>query len=233
MSAYDHDYVFSDEHPTGLLSFWGCAWMVRRDILAELGGFDPRMFIWANELEFMLRFYDRGYRHLRLPDVVAEHISRPPEPIDLAHYLIDAEHQAYVAAKLLRRREAAEALFVLLLRGLRTGLRDGPDALMALPRIVAGFIRGLGVRRPVGSAELSRAYRHNLECFAPPWVVARPATELIRALPGEVMRREFGRRRPVSPGRRAQFYAVRPRFYPLSRATLEFGAATPRPTGGQ
>ena len=74
VSSKDGAHRFDlEELRTGLLSFWGCAVLMRREALRELGGYDPGIFVWANELEFMLRFFDRGFRHLHLPEVVAVH----------------------------------------------------------------------------------------------------------------------------------------------------------------
>ena len=60
VSSYDPGTRFDKKYPTGLLSFWGCAVLMRREVLDELRGYDPNIFVWANELEFMLRFFDVG-----------------------------------------------------------------------------------------------------------------------------------------------------------------------------
>lgn len=104
ISAADPSWVFTEKYRTGLFTFWGCAWVVDQRVLSELGGYDPELFMWANELEFTIRFLDRGYRHLHLPDVVARHMKPPPdsaEEIEIRGYKINARHWPYVAAKLL------------------------------------------------------------------------------------------------------------------------------------
>ena len=60
---------FDLQYRTGLLTFWGCAALVRRQVLERIGGYDPNIFVWANEVEFMLRFYEAGFRHLHMPEV--------------------------------------------------------------------------------------------------------------------------------------------------------------------
>src|SRR4051795_8448143 len=50
--SYRYDLI---AYRTGLLSFWGCAVLMRRGVVEELRGFDPEIFVWAHELEFMLR----------------------------------------------------------------------------------------------------------------------------------------------------------------------------------
>src|SRR3954454_10421961 len=37
----DPDYRFNDGYRTGLLSFWGCAVLMRRSVLERLHGYDP------------------------------------------------------------------------------------------------------------------------------------------------------------------------------------------------
>lgn len=63
------DADFSTEFATGLLSFWGCAALIRTHALERLGGFDPAIFLWAHELDFTMRLLDAGLTHLHLPEV--------------------------------------------------------------------------------------------------------------------------------------------------------------------
>src|SRR5205085_7733890 len=81
VSSYDESYTFNEEYRTGLLSYWGCAALVKRVALDALGGYDPHIFIWANELEFTMRLLDRGFVHLFLPDVVAVHMKEPGDDL--------------------------------------------------------------------------------------------------------------------------------------------------------
>jgi GT2 family glycosyltransferase len=220
ISTADPEFVFSDEYRTGLFMFWGCAVLVRRPPVQQLEGYDPEIFVWANELEFMIRFFDRGYRHLHLPDVVAQHMKAPLTGpwIGERGYRINVRHSAYIAAKLLHRRDAAEALVALLARNIRDGLRLDRAALKAVPDTVKGFLHGLRHREPVRKAELSRFYRRNFETFASPWWISRPLGQLLRELPRETVRRS----RPTNVGRRDEYYAERTRYYPEESATLQF-----------
>jgi GT2 family glycosyltransferase len=220
VSTVDPSWVFSDNYRTGLFTFWGCAWLIRTPVVQELRGYDPEIFIWGNELELMLRFFDRGYRHLHLPEVVAQHMKGPdggPNKIIERGYRINARHWGYVAAKLLRPRDAAEALVALVATAVRDGVRKDSVAFKGIPETVRGFVRGLRQREPLQNAELSRFYRHNFETFASPWWLARPPGELIRALP-----RESPRQREEGIGRREQYFAERERYYPERAATLDF-----------
>ena len=225
VSTHDPDYVFSEiNYRTGLFTFWGCAVLMRRPVLEQLEGYDPEIFVWANELEFMVRFFDHGYRHLHLPEVVAHHMKRPPDespdaPVDWRPYRLNARHWAYIAGSRFRARDAAEALVALMARVLRDAAREKPGAAGAVPETVKGFVHGLRHRRPVTKPEVSRFYRRNFETFASPWWLARPPGELIRSLPREI--RE-GKRAPDTAGRRAQYFEERSRYYPDEAATLQF-----------
>jgi GT2 family glycosyltransferase len=221
VSSDDREYVFTDKYRTGLFSFWGCAVLMRRSVVEALGGYDPEIFVWANELEFMLRFFDRGFRHLHYPAVAAVHMKPAGaggSRIDKRAYRINARHFAYIAGKLFRRRDSLEALIALLARNIRDGLRRDTVAFTALPDTVRGFLHGLRHRDPLGNAELSRFYRRNFETFASPWWLSRPLPELLRALP-----RELIAGRPENVGRREQYFEERGRLYTADLPeTLQF-----------
>jgi GT2 family glycosyltransferase len=227
-STHDPDWVFTEKYQTGLFMFWGCAVLIRRAAVEELEGYDPEIFVWANELEFMLRFFDRGYTHLHFPEVVAQHMKAPPEDtgyreIDWRPYRLNARHWGYIAGKLFRRRDAAEALVALLARNLRDAIREHRAAITAVPHTLRGFAHGLRHRKPVGNAELSRFYRRNFETFASPWWLSRPVRELIRSLPREIAERRFHwDSRPKGIGRREEYFDERARVYPDEPAVLKF-----------
>jgi hypothetical protein len=182
-----------------------------------LRGYDPQIFVWANEVEFMLRFLDQGFRHLHLAEVVAIH-AKPPRDRSTSFperlYRFNARHLAYVAGKLLRRRDAAAVLVTLLSRGLRDGIRADTGAFKGLLDTLKGFLHGLEHRRPV-RREVSRAYRHNFLDFASPLALARPLSEIARDALGS------GPRPIGDVGRRGEWLAKRPRFYPEQRGVLE------------
>ena len=195
-------HVFNDDYETGLLSYWGCAVLMRRRALAALRGYDPGIFLWANELEFTVRFFDQGFRHLHLPDVVATHMKVPMHIDEWMSYgyRINIGHFAYIAGKLLAPRDAALVFARVLATPVHDALRVHRGAIFGLPHVVRGFVRGLRRRRPVTNPAVSRMYRHNMHSFATPWRVA----------PGEP---------------RAAYIAPRRRFYPRERATLQLGGS--------
>ena len=205
------DHRFNDDYNTGLLSFWGCAVLMRREVLEELGGYDPEIFVWANELEFMMRFFDRGFRHLHLPEVTAVHM-KTPTPLHkwMAYgYRINLKHFAYIAGKLLRPRDAVAVFAAIVATTVRDAYRDDRSAVKALPHVVRGFVLGLRRREPV-RPEVSRMYRHNMHSFASPLAFSRKPAQLIT-------------RRPVAAGGIEAYIAERARFYPDEAATLEVG----------
>jgi GT2 family glycosyltransferase len=211
-SSFDPDFKFNDVYATGLLSFWGCAVLMRREVIERLGGFDPEIFVWAHELEFMLRFYDAGFRHLHLPEVRAIHMKdvsgRWIDYYSDYSYLVNARHFTYVAAKHLRARDAFEALIARLATHVREGMRIDRFALKAIGPSLRGFAHGWRHRSPVRNKEISRIYRRNFETFASPWWMARPVSEIARRHPG--------------PGRRERYFTERRQYYPDTAATLDF-----------
>ena len=227
-SIFEPNFRFTEAYRTGLLAFWGCAVLIRRSVLDELKGYDPEIFVWANEVELMLRFFDAGHRHLHLPEVTAVHMKQPGDGegsdyVTDRAYPLNARHWAYVAAKLLRRRDAAAALLALLATFVRAAVRVHPSALRALWPAVGGFRHGLRHRRPV-AADVSATYRHNFHSFVGPWWYSRPALTILREAPGRLARAAVGRPNPKPAGRGAESFARRERFYPKSASVLQLRA---------
>jgi hypothetical protein len=174
----------------------------------------------------MLRFYDRGHRHLHLPEVSAVHMKDVSdhwtEYARSVAYRRNARNWSYIAAKQLRARDAIGALVAVVAVRLRDGVSVDWRALRSIPGALAGFAAGLRRRAPV-RPELSRAYRLNLESFASPWWFMRPPRELVRALPRDLARAATGRATDAQPlTDRRGYYEKRERYYPRSAATLQF-----------
>jgi GT2 family glycosyltransferase len=205
VSAFDPEVRFDKNYPTGLLSFWGCAVLIRREVLDELRGYDPNIFVWANELEFMLRFFDRGFRHLHMPEVLAVHIKGEGDFV--AAYMLNARNFGYIAAKLLHPRDAGGALLARLTTHVRDAIRKDRRLVRGIPHALAGFARGLAVRSPVENREMSRVYRRHFVSFASPWRLSRPPIEFVRPR-GDTLRR------------RNEFFDNR--YHPETTATLDF-----------
>lgn len=215
-SSFDEAHRFdSDQYRTGLFTYWGCAVLIRRPVIEALGGYDPRIFVWANEVEFMIRFYDRGFRHLHLPEAVAVHAKEPTDhQFHERSYRLNSRNFAYVAGKLLRRRDAAEVFVALLAQKVRDGVRGDRRAFKGLGDTVRGFGSGVRHREPV-RREVSHTYRHNFEDFSNPFRMARPLHRIVvdfvtrRSNDGEDL------------GRRERWREPRRHFYPERRGVLE------------
>jgi GT2 family glycosyltransferase len=224
VATHDPEVVFTERHRMGLFMFWGCAVLVRRRVVEAIGGYDPEIFFLANELDYALRFFDRGFRHLHLPEVVAQHMKRVTDQwIEERGYRTNARNYAYIVGKLLAPRDAVEALIALMARAVVDGLRTERGAIRALPDQVRGFVTGLRHRAPLRTPGLSRFYRRNFETLASPWWLTRPPGELVRALPQELLSGGVYRgSEPGPPGRRHQFFTDRLEYYPEAAALLEF-----------
>ena len=227
-ASEDFSWRFDQKYRTGLLSFWGCAVLMRREVVEALRGYDPEIFVWANELEFMIRFFDAGFRHLHAPEIVAVHMKEVGEGdwrgyMRSKAYRINAEHFAYIAGKLLRRRDAAEACVAILAGIVRDAVRIDRVTLRAFLPAVRGFVNGLRHRAPVRNPAVSRAYRRNFHSFASPWWRSRTVPELAVALPRELLDAALRRPRPEKQHleRHEAYWDERERYYPTAAATLE------------
>jgi GT2 family glycosyltransferase len=224
-SSVEPDHRFDFQYRTGLLAFWGCAALTRKAVLERIGGYDPNIFVWANEVEFMLRFYDAGFRHLHAPEIEAVHMKEVrrgwgPRVGDWV-YRTHFGNVSYVAGKHLRFKQALGAIAAILTTHVRDGLRGNARAFTAIPTSLRGWLRGLRNRQPVRS-DISRVYRMHFISFVSPWWVSRPPLQFFLAIPGALVRRVTGRRAKQSGTRWPEFYARSARYYPESSATLEF-----------
>jgi GT2 family glycosyltransferase len=210
VSSFDEDHSFNATYLTGLLSYWGCAALISRRALEVVRGYDPYIFIWANELELTLRLLDGGFRHLWLPAVTAVHMKAPGGPD--GHFLLyphrmNNRHYAYVAGKLLQRADAARVVTRLVVQLLLDTVADDRSAIRAIPDVLAGFASGLRRRRPVRAA-VSRAYRDNFRAFASPWRFVRGPRARWRDESAEALQRAY--------------FAERLEYYPNGEGSLAF-----------
>ena len=218
LSSEDESYSFNEEYRTGLLSYWGCAALVSRRALERLGGYDPNIFIWANELDLTMRLLDAGFRHAFAPEVRAVHMKAPPPPgLPLRSHRINSRHYAYVAGKNMRRRDALAVVANRAAQSLSQALVGHAEgdrhAVRALPDLVAGLALGWRHRAPVRES-VSIVYRRHYHSFTGPWHATRTPRERWAA------RRGDGRVEAQRARRRTGFYAERPQFYPDGRGAL-------------
>jgi GT2 family glycosyltransferase len=208
-------YAFSEkDYRTGLLSFWGCSAMFSRRAIETEPFYDPRIFIWGNEMELTMRLLDRGFRHLYLPEVTAVHMKAPSSGFSLRAARMNFRHFAYIAGKHLRLRDAAGAVANLLLHAVVDAQREDRRALRALPDVIGGLVAGLRSRAPV-RPEVSRLYRRHVRHFVNPLGLGRSPLERLRT--GRYPERAEAAR----VERTADWFARRSRVYPESTAFLE------------
>jgi GT2 family glycosyltransferase len=209
------EYYFTEEHPTGLLEFWGCAALFGRRALERLGGYDPYIFIWGEEAEFTMRLLDAGMKHLYLPEVVAVHMKAP-----VGHRIILAQHHAnlrywtYSAVKMLAPWDAVRVTARLVMVILLDILARNPRTAKSLTTLTAGLIAGLRARDPI-RPELSAIYRDNFVAFANPLRFLRTPAQRIGALS------RARNRIDDASGRWDAFRRSRPQYYPDRTAALQ------------
>lgn len=69
----------------------GCAMMLRRDLLLKIGGFDPRFFMYCEDIEFCARIIQSGYKMMYLPSAVVLHRCHGSLRGDNLDYYLDYE----------------------------------------------------------------------------------------------------------------------------------------------
>ncbi len=213
VSSFDEEHRLNDDWRTGLLSFWGCAALLSAPALRAVEGYDPGIFIWANEADLTMRLLDHGFRHLYLPDVYAVHMKEPILEFEPRRYLVNARHHGYIAGKLMRPADALVAVGNIVQRAAVDALTEDRVAVGAVKEVVAGFAAGLRRRRPVRPV-VSAAYRRNFHPYTAPWRFMRTPQERLRARrEDEVAER---RRRRLE-----RFYDERAKFYPAGEASLQ------------
>jgi len=216
VSSSEEEGLFNDgDRSPGLLGFVGCSAMFSRRAIESEPFYDPRLFIWGNELELTMRLLDRGFRHLYLPEVVSVHQKPIPEPgLVLRFAAINHRHWAYAAGKLLQPGDAAVVLGRLLLRGVIDAYRLDARLLGMLPGIVTGFLAGVRGRRPI-RPEVSSVYRRACVDLSNPLTFARTPGQRLRGL------RHPDRAAYARAERRAEWAVESSRYYPAERAVLE------------
>jgi GT2 family glycosyltransferase len=214
VSSFEDPRRFNDDFQTGLLSYWGCAALISREALSSLGGYDPQIFIWANEVELTIRLLDRGFRHLHLPNVHAVHMKKRPVGWNRHAYLVNARHHAYVAAKLLRPVDLVAVELNLVQQAVVDALLKDPFVITSVREVLVGCFAGLRRRAPVRPV-VSSAYRRNFHAFAGPWPFTRSLRERLAA------RRDRAIVTTQRRTRNARWYSERARYYPTEPASLQ------------
>jgi GT2 family glycosyltransferase len=212
VSSFDEQHRLNDDWNTGLLSFWGCAALLSAPALQAVCGYDPEIFIWANEVELTIRLLDAGFTHLYLPDLEAIHMKEAIVEFEPRRYLVNARHHSYIAAKLLRPADALRTVGSIVGQAAIDAIKQDRVALTAIGEAGRGFVHGLRRRQPVRPA-VSSTYRRNFHPFVSPARFMRTPADRIRALRSSGADDQRERRF-------ATFYDEREAYYPTARASL-------------
>lgn len=153
----------------GLLSFWGCAALIRRSAIQQLGGFDPGIFVYMHELEFSIRFLDAGFTHLFLPAVVAQHMKAPGTSTSSTERMMRrcAFNHGHILAKLFPGGVLARQVIWALLGYARRDIRRPGLAFKQAASFLSGLRSGWRCRSSVRRSTAD-FYSDYYASFAPP-----------------------------------------------------------------
>ena len=174
-------FYFNRDVNPGVLSFWGCAALIRSDVIAKLGGFEPAIFVYTHELEFTIRLLDAGFSHLFLPGVRAMHNKRAGESkaFSARAPFLWASNRGVILGKLMPTPYLILLLWRTMLGYFRHGFRTPFHTLKVSWHFFLGLSRGWSRRDPV-SHKTASFYCKNYMEFASPllcWGELRRKTE--------------------------------------------------------
>lgn len=92
---------------------WGAAMMVRREVFAETGGFDERIFMYGEDLEWCMRVRDAGWRITFTPACRIVHLNHKSAEKKYGDERIDLCHKR--AYEIYRRRSGVVLMSILML----------------------------------------------------------------------------------------------------------------------
>ena len=92
---------------------WGAVMIVRREVFDETSGFDERIFMYGEDLEWCMRVHDKGWRISFAHDCRIIHLNHKSAEIKYGDERVDLCHKR--AYEIYRRRQGAVAMGVLML----------------------------------------------------------------------------------------------------------------------
>ncbi|MFL6216335.1 MAG: glycosyltransferase family 2 protein [Blastocatellia bacterium] len=92
---------------------WGAAMMVRRQVFEQTGGFDERIFMYGEDLEWCMRVRDCGWRITFTPDAAIIHLNHKSSEKKYGDERIDLCHKR--AYEIYRRRAGLAAMLLMML----------------------------------------------------------------------------------------------------------------------
>jgi GT2 family glycosyltransferase len=92
---------------------WGAAMLVRRQVFEQTGGFDERIFMYGEDLEWCMRVRDRGWRIAFTPEAAIVHLNHKSSEQKYGDERVDLCHKR--AYEIYRRRAGFAAMALLML----------------------------------------------------------------------------------------------------------------------
>lgn len=90
-------YSYTTFRPFGKFCCWGCCILMTREAWQRTGGFDPGIFLFSHEADFILTLNKEGLRHVHAPDLYSFHRRNPiiREEDMTRHRLYHLAHSMY------------------------------------------------------------------------------------------------------------------------------------------
>jgi GT2 family glycosyltransferase len=104
---------WAHDHARDVDAVWGAAMMVRREVFEQTGGFDERIFMYGEDLEWCMRVRDAGWRITFTPDCRIVHLNHKSAEKKYGDERIDLCHKR--AYEIYRRRSGVVLMSILLL----------------------------------------------------------------------------------------------------------------------
>jgi GT2 family glycosyltransferase len=201
--GFDHDvtrYVNVEE----ISAISGAAFLARRAVFAELGGFDPLFFLYLEDTDLSLRAALAGYRVLLVPSAVVAHTFSPRFPPEKLFWLERNRHMMLL--KNLRARTLvalAPSLLAAELLTLGYSILGGPRSIWAKLRAYGWLARRASAIRDARRLT-SRARRVSDRAVLDRCVqeldlaeITHPAGRLVIAIINPLFRSWYGLVRPI------------------------------------
>jgi N-acetylglucosaminyl-diphospho-decaprenol L-rhamnosyltransferase len=131
-----------------VLGFLSCATMVRRDAFLQVGGFEPKLFVYGEEALLAMDLTAAGWWLCYVPSLTVRHFPRPAGRDGAARHRIEARNR--LLTTVLRRPPGVVA------RTAATTLRDSPSALWDVARSLRWALRHRRPLPPSTEAALAR-----------------------------------------------------------------------------
>jgi GT2 family glycosyltransferase len=101
------------DHTRDVDAVWGAAMILRRQVFEQTGGFDERIFMYGEDLEWCMRVRDHGWRIAFTPAAAIIHLNHKSSEQKYGDERIDLCHKR--AYEIYRRRAGFAAMLVMML----------------------------------------------------------------------------------------------------------------------